>query len=127
MNYKAVPDDGGWESGPAKSTSDLQRAAGQIQRLLATLRTVGKLLADMGTAKDSVNLRAQIRANLETTSALYKDSMAIVKGKKLQELAKEDQTLYARIAKQLESAVKEHEQLKIAFVQKEKSLPKPGL
>ena len=83
-------------------------------------------MTDMGTAKDSVNLRAQIRASLETTTALYKDSMAVVKSKKLQELSREDQTLYARITKQLESAVKEHEQLKIAFMQKEKSLPKPG-
>jgi len=119
----------GWDDvarrAPAKPKDDLATAADLVTRLTQNVAQMKKLVADMGTLKDTTHLRTRLRQAREANTRLAKEAMTILQRKQQSPMESRDKARFQKILETHQAAIKELSSVEKLYAANEKSMPAP--
>eukprot|EP00698_Gefionella_okellyi_P005922 TRINITY_DN15350_c0_g1_i1.p1 TRINITY_DN15350_c0_g1~~TRINITY_DN15350_c0_g1_i1.p1 ORF type:complete len:276 (+),score=61.04 TRINITY_DN15350_c0_g1_i1:38-829(+) len=117
----------GWDDAaprrqPAAGKDDVSRAGETVQRLTSNVANFKKLVGDMGTAKDTTNLRSRLRQTREATTKLAKEAQQLVSK---QSADQAEMRRLTKIREMFQAAIKELQTVEKVYMTNEKQMALP--
>lgn len=102
------------------------QASAILTRLTGNIAQLRKLVAEMGTAKDSAGLRSRLRALREESSQAAQDSMQIIQSRSSQPLSPPEKRRLAKLTEQQKMVITEFQTVEREYLSKERQYAPPA-